>query len=230
MKKLILVVSLIVMTNLQGFAQDPDLFQTWYLYQMDFESGDIIIVENFDPPIIPTLTILPSFEFNGQGACNTFEGLFIFSPPSGFEVAIETHTTTACGFFEDMFENEYFGFFFEGTSIGSFLESDPDGYQTLFLTGGPFTTCIFRNTPVLSTPVFQQPKVMVYPNPVKGELFIASEGIPFEKIKVYSISGSQVAQASVNENSIDVSGLSEGLYFLEVLSSEGRSIQKFIKK
>jgi hypothetical protein len=216
---------------LQAFAQDPnpDLFQTWYLYQIDFEGGQQVIVESFDPPIIPTFILEPSLEFNGFGACNTFEGLFTFFPPDSFEVASESHTTTSCGFFLDQFEVDYFSFFDQGTFMISNIETDSDGYQTLYLTGGIFTTCTFRNIPVLATPEFQQPDFSVHPNPVKNELFIASENIPIELIKVYSISGSQVMEVSSDLNFLDVSNLSEGIYFIEIFSSEGSSIQKFIK-
>ena len=73
-------------------------------------------------------------------------------------------------------------------------------------------------------------QVIIFPSPVTDTLFITSEGITVEKIIVYSISGKQVIEASANENSIDVSNLSEGLYFIEIFSSERKSVQKFIKQ
>ena len=230
MKKILLLL-ISLFCGLESFAQDPnpDLFQTWYLYQIDFESGQQVIVESFDPPIIPTFILEPSLEFNGFGACNSFEGLFTFFPPDNFEVAIESHTTTSCGFFLDEFESDYFSFFFQGTFMFSNIETDSDGFQTLYLSGSIFTTCTFRNIPVLTTPEFQQSEFTVYPNPVKNELFIASESIPIEKIVIYSMRGQTMLTSKNIANSIDVSGLSEGLYFIEISSSKGRSVQKFVK-
>ena len=72
--------------------------------------------------------------------------------------------------------------------------------------------------------------IAVYPNPVSETLIITSEGVPIEKIKVYSISGQIILTSENVQNSIDVSGLSEGFYFLEIFSAEGSSIQKFTKK
>ena len=232
MKKRLLIIFTILLVVGDGLAQDPnpDLFQTWHLYEIDFESGQTIIVANFNPPIAPTLTIDPSLAFNGVGVCNTFEGFFTYTAPSDFEVANESHTTNSCNFDGTMFENEYFGFFAEGTYLFTTIETDTDGFQSLYMTGGIFTTLTFRNTPVLATPEFSQPKIKMYPNPASDLLFVTSEGITIGKIKLYSMSGNQVKKVSANVKFIDVSGLSAGLYFLEISSSEGKIVQKFVKQ
>jgi len=71
----------------------------------------------------------------------------------------------------------------------------------------------------------------VYPNPVSNTLFISSENTLIKSLSVYSVLGEKVIKVNTNEfNSLDVSSLSEGLYFLKITTSEGKSIQKFIKK
>jgi len=69
----------------------------------------------------------------------------------------------------------------------------------------------------------------VYPNPVSELLTISiSENVLFEKAVVYSVKGERLLETS--EKSIHVSGLSTGLYFIE-LSVEGKRItKKFIKE
>lgn len=46
---------------------------------------------------------------------------------------------------------------------------------------------------------------------------------------IFSMSGKKVLEVSNIENSINVSLLSNGIYFLKIISSEGRDFQKFIK-
>jgi hypothetical protein len=72
--------------------------------------------------------------------------------------------------------------------------------------------------------------ITVYPNPVSETLFIASEGISIEKKTVYSLHGKLVFSENSASKTIDVSNLSNGLYFIEISSSEGKSVQKFIKQ
>jgi len=217
--------------SLQCKAQDPDLFQTWYLYSIEFENGDFINVANFDPSIFPDLVIEETFDFNGQGACNTFEGNFNFDSPDSFEVMSLTNSTDSCGFYEDMFEDDYFGFFYPGTYMISNIETGKDEIQTLTLHGGPFTTLTFRNEQIFANPDFNINAFSIYPNPTTDLLSISSENLIIEQIYIYSLLGELILEQKYSEtHSIDVSSLSEGIYFLEARSINGRSIQKFIKK
>ncbi len=70
----------------------------------------------------------------------------------------------------------------------------------------------------------------IYPNPVSDQLFISSENLQVENIRIYEISGKQVLNIERSETSIDVSQLTEGIYFIEVTSQEGTSSQRFIKE
>ena len=104
-----------------------------------------------------------------------------------------------------------------------------DGTKALVITNIDGDQAIYNTEALLATQNYLEPKFNLYPNPVSNQLIIASEGIETEKIKVYSMSGIQVLEASAAANSIDVSNLSEGLYFIEISSSEGKRVQKFIK-
>ncbi len=68
----------------------------------------------------------------------------------------------------------------------------------------------------------------VYPNPTTEHLNIASE-VAIDRIAIYSLDGSIVLTTGQTE-SVDVSVLSSGIYFVEVYTSEGKSVQKFIKQ
>jgi hypothetical protein len=65
----------------------------------------------------------------------------------------------------------------------------------------------------------------VYPNPSNGLINIQSE-IAIDEIKIYSLQGILIE----NSSEIDISHLSSGIYFIEVLYEKGKSVQKFIRE
>ena len=73
--------------------------------------------------------------------------------------------------------------------------------------------------------------ILIYPNPVKGELNIKTQGNIIDKIaSIFDVNGKRVINLKLSTQTIDVSSLQNGIYFLR-LESNGRSItQKFIKK
>ena len=96
MKKSILTLSFIVMANLQGFAQDPELYKTWYLRVLRLDLADMVI-ENISPPIYPTLTITETLSFSGESACNTFTGNMSYDSVTDlFEVVSFDRTNNTC--------------------------------------------------------------------------------------------------------------------------------------
>ena len=68
----------------------------------------------------------------------------------------------------------------------------------------------------------------IYPNPSEGFLNIQSE-VVIEKVNIYTLQGNLITSISEEKN-IDVSYLSSGLYFIEVISENQKSIQKFIRE
>ncbi|HBY66315.1 MAG TPA: hypothetical protein DEG69_00210, partial [Flavobacteriaceae bacterium] len=69
-----------------------------------------------------------------------------------------------------------------------------------------------------------------YPNPVSETLFISSENNNIEKLNVYSTNGKLILSEIENTKQLDVSTLSNGLYFVEVTSENGTTVQKFVKQ
>jgi hypothetical protein len=92
-----------------------------------------------------------------------------------------------------------------------------------------FGYALFKNHP-LSTTDFTLNEVKIYPNPVSNTLFISSNNIVIDSITIYSLTGKKVLEDSKRVNSIDVSGLSKGMYFIEVHSDSEKTVKKFIKK
>ena len=69
----------------------------------------------------------------------------------------------------------------------------------------------------------------VYPNPVKRELKIESEGSNIENVSVLDIKGNTIDVPSINDN-IDVSGLSKGVYVLQIKSNNNVINKRFVKE
>ena len=72
-------------------------------------------------------------------------------------------------------------------------------------------------------------KVFIYPNPVNHELFIINnEQLTINNVVIFDIAGKKLSTFNfqLSTNSIDVSNLARGIYFIKV----GNQIEKFIKK
>lgn len=68
--------------------------------------------------------------------------------------------------------------------------------------------------------------IKIFPNPVTEKLFI--EGISEGNVKVINLVGEMMIEKN-NANSIDVSSLNPGIYFLQITSGNTQSVVKFIK-
>jgi len=70
--------------------------------------------------------------------------------------------------------------------------------------------------------------IKVYPNPAQDYLYIDSK-VAINKISFYNMFGMQVLKnASLENNSIDISELSSGIYLLEIVSDSKKTIKKVV--
>jgi len=73
-------------------------------------------------------------------------------------------------------------------------------------------------------------KIVVYPNPAHNKLFIKiNEQEKIATIKLYSITGKLIKEFSNQNNTLDISKISNGIYFLEITTNNKKTIQKIIK-
>ncbi|RFN58924.1 T9SS type A sorting domain-containing protein [Marixanthomonas ophiurae] len=233
MKTLLLFIALLIGFTSISQEPDPDLYQTWYLYSYEYDLGDYILVTEIEPAISPNLIIEENLDFFGNGACNAYNGNFIYDAtaetltPENFVQSLlncdyQSHTD---------FELDYFGFFSPDVPFEYTIDTNPNNpnNQTLILSPAPGFFLIYSNTQ-LSVSENEITSFKIYPNPVSETLFISSENNTIENISVFSINGQVVLSEKSNTNQLDVSTLSNGLYFVEIASGNGTSIQKFIKK
>ena len=101
-----------------------------------------------------------------------------------------------------------------------FLFTNTDGKQW------GFSVRFVRDATSLSTTDFSN-SIIMYPNPVKNKLTI--DGLVVKDVVIYSVLGKAVLNIS-NQNTINVSSLSKGVYFIKVSDGINASTKKFIKE
>lgn len=70
--------------------------------------------------------------------------------------------------------------------------------------------------------------VTIFPNPVSNTLTIQNIEIDGEVV-IYDATGKLIMSKTTNQNSVDVSNLCNGLYFLELNNNGNKTIKKFVK-
>ena len=70
--------------------------------------------------------------------------------------------------------------------------------------------------------------VVVYPNPATSQLTLNSNKT-IESVALLDITGKLVARPEINDKTIDISYLNQGLYFLQVNTASGSVVEKFVK-
>lgn len=72
-----------------------------------------------------------------------------------------------------------------------------------------------------------QNEVSIYPNPTNGKLYINAEGI--QEVNVIDVNGRTV-MSNRNAKMVDMTNLSDGVYFVHVITANGVSVQKVVRK
>ncbi len=70
-------------------------------------------------------------------------------------------------------------------------------------------------------------QITLYPNPSSSQLYIAS-AVYINTIKVFGADGKGI-NANWNKNSVDVSSLASGIYFIEIQTEQGKITKRFSK-
>ncbi|SRX52837.1 T9SS type A sorting domain-containing protein [Aequorivita sp. CIP111184] len=227
-----LYILLAILTFQTSVAQNPQLFEyTWYLYSMQPTDLDpVYMVSEIEPPINPYLVINENLEFYGEGACNSFNGLY--EAGQNFLTILNfTETGEDCGIPEhNSFEDGYFYVIME---MSYSITQDGSGY-VLTTNTALLGNAVFKSYP-LSASDFQKNKFQLYPNPAKDKLFLSTTS-PVEnlKIKIFNIEGKLLSNQTLaleKQTAIDVSNLSSGMYFLNIEDENGNTVtKKFLKE
>jgi|TARA_R100000479_G_scaffold68390_2_gene32584 heat shock protein HslJ len=215
---------------------DEALLRTWHLHSMDADLGeDSDYIANYNPPISPTLTINQDLSFTGTGSCNDFSGQFFYTNDnfSGARlIANDFQETGEICEYHNGLENYYFSQFMDENGELYFLvdENSSSGEASFSFDLTPGFTFNFRNFPVLATNEETVPKFYMYPNPVDDKLFIKTTNAIIDSVQIFDSLGKLVMKEVDFQNGLTVSSLETGIYFIQIKSSKGHTVKKFIKK
>lgn len=83
----------------------------------------------------------------------------------------------------------------------------------------------------LSTESFKTDNLFIYPNPASDMLYFDIAGdVLLNKVEVYDTIGKRVLSSQINNNSVDISMLTSGVYFVKIYSGDSQITKKIIKK
>lgn len=154
-----------------------------------------------------------------------------FNKDTGTIIAIETFTSStvaddfATALTADAQGNYYMGGMFSNQiTVGTSVLQKVGGERDFFLAKFGTSTCS------LDVPENKGQGIKIYPNPVKSQLFINSQ--EKQQYQIYSILGSKILEGNlVVGNGIDCSGLTSGVYFINLTDDSGNvSTSKFVKE
>jgi len=235
MKKVALLLGLIYSFN--SFGQDPFLFENdWFLAQLTVDGTPIDIPNNTEVGIIPTYFMdFKPLDYFESTVCNTFAA----------DVTIGSDQITfnniVVGLFEctiaanTAFEFIYFPFFQDHEGVpNDYFVSIIDGPETgdqlvLNIINPDGDNAEYWNNK-LSAPENSINELTVFPNPTQEILSWNSSFKGPVEVRIYSLQGTLVKQLNQVQNSVDVSALSSGIYFIELKADAVISRSKFIKQ
>lgn len=216
--------------GLVSFGQSGALYNDWHLtsYMIDGENFSVL---NINPIISPSLIFSGDLDISGIGACNDFNGNFSYDDVNDLLILNSfSASQNQCDSQEQTdFETDYFNFLTINATFSYSTLWDSNG-EYLELELNPGTIFYYRDYPLFSVDDIKFSKATIYPNPTSNYLYISTDNITVDSILVYSITGKQILnQATIQNNMVDVSSLSEGIYFIEIYSEGNKIIRKFIK-
>tara|TARA_R110002049_G_scaffold307724_1_gene509246 strand:+ start:865 stop:1611 length:747 start_codon:yes stop_codon:yes gene_type:complete len=72
--------------------------------------------------------------------------------------------------------------------------------------------------------------ISLYPNPVKNELTIKTNTIEIQQAILYDILGKSIKQINVENEVVDLSSISNGIYLLKLVADKGVLVKKITKQ
>ena len=210
------------------------------------------------PDYINDGTISPGLSLGSLPGTLTIEGNFKSSSSSDYLIDINGHTqgtehdaiqilgnaSEGNAIFEGTiyvtlgFEPSINDEFIIATTTGTITNCNLTSPTTASFNGNTYTfdvTCRNNNEVVLtvvnplSVNEFDTETISIYPNPTKNLLFIDNVKNKVETVEVISASGQVILRQKLNGNSISISNLSEGIYFIKMYSKQSVITKKFIK-
>ena len=234
MKKILLLICFLCLAN-TSYAQDPELLDNdWYI---DYVELDNVTYNN---PIVNAIGIInPNMVFDENMAygvmdpeSDSFFTDVIYDPiDPAFSFENMAITLPGCNAWCE-FAAKYFDFLVDDFIQSNFtyeITTNGDGSLTLIMTRDDGNFAVFQDSKILGINDKALSKVSIFPNPTTDLLFIDSQQTIVDAITIYNLNGKIVIQAQLIDRTLDVSTIPVGMYFMEITTENGRTVQKFIK-
>ena len=166
---------------------------------------------------------------NLDGFLNLNETNQEFTIPEGSLNLGDIHGTEA----SSLVVNEFFlsdsdNYVFNNPFTFSFQEEGELIFLYITNANGDIAT-FFTST--LSNTNFENIEYSIHPNPTSNLLHIEAKQVDITAVELFDVQGKRVMQVnSANLSVIDVSHLTNGIYFIKVSTSVGELTKKFVKK
>lgn len=232
---------LLVGIGIKASAQDPRLFEnTWYLHKVILDGTDHFPPSNSEIETVDLVFVdHPNYYSMATDICSMISADVNNINNQVIDIAVFYIINGNCTLPETLaFEDLYFNGFYRWTvtdqTFDYVIESGTGNTQLLTLANQLGDTAIYGNY-ILALENVDAPKYSFYPNPVKNELILNSEKTTVNlKVKIFNIEGKLIGAQTIDihgQTSIDVSGLTSGIYFLNIEDESGNTtIKKFIKE
>ncbi len=206
----------------------------WYIHQLVIDNNNIPIPNNAElsPEDLSVNFdyILDSYFYTF--ICDAFYGYHFFDETQSRYYLYEMgQGLVDCNFNENTSFFLNFIFFHTEYSPGPFnyVYTTDGSNETLTVTNSNGDIVVYGNT-ALSIPDNILDTTILYPNPVKDKLFISvDKSITITGLTIFDIQGKKVLQVNSPFKSVNVSHLSQGLFFVKISTDMGEIIKKIVK-
>ncbi len=72
--------------------------------------------------------------------------------------------------------------------------------------------------------------ITVFPNPANDRITILSDNAEIQKVELYNLQGQLITNQQLNDNTLDISNLSAGMYSVRIITEKGVAVKNIIKK
>ena len=237
--KRIVSLMIIALTTLSMAAQDPALFDTtWFIHKITFNGLETPIPQSSEPiPFEETRFIDDTFISMETRHCNLYVANieYIISDEFLIQGVVELKDTCleqANLDFTSLLANVITVDFSPSGEIFEYEITSSGSSKSLLITNRLGDSVLYGNE-MLSVSDNTALPVIIYPNPTNNLLMLDITGEAISEVTIISVAGIEVASFSEikTNNTVDVSNLPAGVYFIQVVAKTGqRQIVRFVKK
>ena len=148
-------------------------------------------------------------------------------------VALDIHTNNLSSLNVANSNNTNFSYFKTTTNPNlTCIEVDNVAYSTTSWTNIDATASFSLNcsSTVGVNEQADNHSLSIYPNPAKNELIINNGELKIEQVLIFDMTGKTVKTIIGNVNTVNVSELTRGIYFIQIQTETGLVNNKFIKE